>query len=97
MSEEKKSPEEKGKEAVDTFWAGAEYAVVDSLKSVGWLAKWGCIGYAIYFVLAAVAAFVLFAIVDLFSAIPPWLIVVGFVLAVVIYYATRKPEPPRRT
>jgi len=98
--EKEKTPEERGKESAEAFMAGVEYAVVDTAKQAlhggGQIVKWGCIGFVTYCVIGAVLCFLLFAAFDLLGVIPPWLIVVAFVLAVV-YYATKKPEPPKRT
>jgi len=79
MSDEEKSPEERGREAADAVMAGAEHVVGESLRSLWWLARWGCIAYTIYFVLASVAAFVIFALADLRL---PWWAWVGLALLV---------------
>jgi len=88
VSEKEKSPEERGREAAEAFMAGAEHVVGESLKAVGWVAKWGCIAYTIYFVLAAVAAFVIFTLADLHL---PWWAWVGLALFIG-YMVNRKKE-----
>lgn len=95
MSEREKTPEERGRESAEAFLSGAEQVVGESLKSVWSLSKLGCFAYVVYFVLACVVAAVVFGLADLFAVIPPWLVVVGFVVALVIYYSRKKPEPPR--
>ena len=89
MAEKEKSPEEKGREAADAMMAGAGHVLEEGVKSIWWLGKWGCIGYAIYFVIGSIIAFVVFALRDF-----PWLVVVVIVIALVIYFATRKSDPP---
>lgn len=90
VSGDERSPDERGREAAEAMMAGAGHIIEESIKSAWWLAKWGCIAYTIYCVVGCVVAFVLAAALDLLDVIPPWLVVAGFVLALVIHFATRE-------
>ncbi len=90
MSDGEKSPEEKGVEFVDAMFAGTGHFMAESFKSLWFFTKWGCIGLTIYIVVGTVVAFFVIAACDLLGMVPPWLIVAGIVIGLVIYIARRQ-------